>query len=69
MSKDRDIKQFVEKFKITFPVGRDDGIAEMFGIRGVPVTLFLGKNGRLAEKHPGEITAAELRQSIEKLLQ
>lgn len=68
MSKDRDIRQFVETFKITFPVGRDDGIAETFGVRGVPVTIFIGKNGRTAKKHAGGITAADLQLNIDKLL-
>jgi len=68
MSRDKDIKHFVQTYKITFPVGRDDGIAEIFGVRNLPVTFFLGKNGKVVKKHIGAVSYAELEVNIEALL-
>ena len=67
MSKDEDIKQFVETYKMTFPVGRDKEIAKMFGVRGLPTTVFIDKNGRI-KRHIGIISAEDLNSGIEAIL-
>ena len=68
MSSDDDIRKFVETFKITFPVGRENGIAEKLGVRGMPVTVFLDKNGRVAKRHIGMINYEQLASGIEAVL-
>jgi len=68
LSSDDDIRKFVETFKITFPVGRENGIAEKLGVRGIPVTVFLDKNGRIAKRHIGMINYEQLNSNIEAIL-
>ena len=58
----------METFKITFPVGRENGIAEALGIRGIPATVFITKDGRIARRHIGVINYAELAADIEAIL-
>ncbi len=68
MSKDEDIKKFVETYKITFPVGKEKGIAEMLDARGIPTTVFISKGGMIAKRHIGPIKYAELVSTIEAML-
>lgn len=43
-------------------------IAISYGLYGVPETFFVGRNGVVAYKHVGPVTAAVLRQKIDSLL-
>ncbi len=49
-------RTFLEKYAITYPNGRDpDGsVSRMFGASGVPETFFIGADGRIRGKFPGE---------------
>jgi len=58
----------VQTFRITFPAGRENGMAEKLGVRGIPVTVFLDRNGRIAKRHIGVITYEQLAANIEPLL-
>ena len=58
----------METYKITFPVGRENGIAEKLGVRGIPASVFLDKNGRVTKRHIGVINYVELSSNIEALL-
>lgn len=68
MSGAEDIRKFAEAYRITFPVGRDSGIAQKLGARGIPVTIFLDRNGRIAKRHIGGIDYAQLSTNIEAIL-
>jgi len=68
LSGDDDIRKFVETFKITFPVGRDNGLANDLGVRGMPVTVFIDKKGRIVKRHIGRIHYAELSSNIEMIM-
>ena len=68
LSSDNDIRKFVETYRITFPVGRENGIAEKLGVRGIPVTVFLDKNGRVAKRIIGVINYVELSSNVKAIL-
>lgn len=68
MSKDDDIEKFVETYRMTFPVGKENGIAEVLSVRGIPVTVFIAKDGRIIKRHVGVITYEELALNIEAIL-
>lgn len=68
MSGEADIKKITEIYHITFPVGKDTGIIKRFNIRGLPVTIFVAKDGRVVKKHFGEIDYDQLVLNIEALL-
>ena len=48
-------KKFVEEYHLPFPVGRDaDGkIGTLYGVDATPITLFIGKNGKLVDRLEG----------------
>ncbi len=48
-------KKFVEIYHLPFPVGRDaDGqIGNLYGVDATPLTLFIGKNGKLVQRVEG----------------
>ena len=68
MSEDEEIRKFVETYRITFPVGRENGIARMLGVRGIPTTVFVAKDGRIVKRHIGVITNEELNSNIGTIL-
>jgi cytochrome c biogenesis protein CcmG, thiol:disulfide interchange protein DsbE len=69
---DRDAaaREFLARFRHTFPNGPDTGskIAIEYGVRGVPETFFIDRDGRIAYRHVGEISLPILVQHIEQLL-
>ena len=67
-SNDKEIREFAETFHQTFPVGKDTGTAEALNVKAIPVTLFIGRNGRIVERHRDTIDFDELVTGIEKLL-
>ncbi|MBI3086431.1 MAG: TlpA family protein disulfide reductase [candidate division NC10 bacterium] len=68
-------RKFVDQYRLPFPVGRDaDGkIGTLYGVDATPATLFIGKDGKLADRVDGapeqvEAIKAGLEVRIEKLL-
>ena len=62
---------FITRFGITYPNVRDpDGsVAHLFGATGVPETFFIGADGRVLGKFPGEeVAASAWRAAAEALL-
>lgn len=68
MSSDDEIKKFAETFKITFPVGKEKGLAGMLGARGIPVTVYIDKRGRIVKRHIGTVTYEDLSRDIAAIL-
>lgn len=60
------VQNFIEKYKLTFPVVRDKDFAvrELYGINPIPSSIFIDSNGVIVDKKNGELKADE----IEKLL-
>ncbi len=67
-SKEKDIREFVETFNLTLPVGKDTGIAEALDVKAIPETVFIDRDGQIIERHRDTITYDELVTGIEKLL-
>jgi hypothetical protein len=67
-SSDDQIRKFAETYRITFPVGRDNGLARLLGARGIPVTVFLDRHGRIVKRHIGSITFTELSSTIGEIV-
>ena len=51
---------------VRYPVAYDPAgkTALAYGLFGMPTTLFIGPDGRLLGRHTGQMSAADLRQSI-----
>ncbi len=69
---DRDgpAREFLARFRHTFPNGPDIGskISIEYGVRGVPETFVIDRDGRIAYRRVGEISLPILVQQIEQLL-
>jgi cytochrome c biogenesis protein CcmG/thiol:disulfide interchange protein DsbE len=63
-------REFLARFRHTFPNGPDVGskVAIEYGVRGVPETFFIDRDGRIAYRHVGEISLPILVQQIEQLM-
>lgn len=66
------LKPFAAQFKINYPVlvglGRED-VQDAFGpLYGIPVTVFIGRDGRICKTHPGIAAKAEIEKTIKALL-
>lgn len=68
-SKDNDIKEFVETFHLSTPVGGDNGMTKAFHITSIPVTVFIGKDGEIKKQVNGTIKYKPLHEGIQELLQ
>ncbi len=68
--KESDAKRFVEEYHLPYPVGRDGSgtIDGVYGVDATPVTLLIGRDGKVMFRREGEMTEAEFVQQIDKLL-
>ncbi|TAN63478.1 MAG: TlpA family protein disulfide reductase [Magnetospirillum sp.] len=65
-----DITAFVAKLGVTYPVLLDPGskITRQYGVTGLPMTLFIGRDGKVAGRILGETDEATFRHKLEELL-
>jgi thiol-disulfide isomerase/thioredoxin len=66
------LKPFATQFKINYPVlvglGRED-VQDAFGpLYGIPMTFFIGRDGRICKTHPGIRAKGEIEREIKALL-
>ena len=66
-----DAKSFIRKYKITYPVVREEGndLYGPYGVSGVPETRVIDRQGKYAgTQFYGATNASDLRQSIDEAL-
>lgn len=65
-----DVEPFVRQYKVTYPVViGDQNVAVMYGgIRGIPTTFIIDRQGNIVEKIVGYRDKAEFEKAIQKLL-
>lgn len=66
------LKPFAEKYKINYPVlvglGREE-VQDAFGpLYGIPVTVFIGRDGKMCKVHNGLAVKPQLEAAIKALL-
>lgn len=61
--------QLLNDSGVRYPTGYDPAgqVATSYGLFGMPTTLFVDRDGRLVDKHTGEITQEKLEQDIQRL--
>lgn len=64
-------RAFASEIGVSYPLGYDTGdqIAASYKIYGMPSTLFLDRQGRIARRVPGVLTESQLGSYIDELLQ
>jgi hypothetical protein len=67
---DAGARQFVDRHRLPFPVGRDGGaaIGTPYGVDATPASMFIDRNGILVEQKTGGMDEGEFEQRIGKLL-
>ena len=63
-------RRFIEEFGLTFPVGVDSDlrIANEFRFVGMPLTVFVAKDGTITKRVAGPLPEADLAKEIQRLL-
>jgi hypothetical protein len=64
--KEANAREFMRRFKFTFPNGPDPGskISIDYGVYGVPETFFIDRQGRIAYKHVGALTPELVEEQV-----
>lgn len=64
------IESFVAPLGLTYPILLDPGsaIARAWGVTGLPMTVFIGRDGRVKHRVLGESDAATFRKLVEEML-
>ena len=64
------VKPFLEKEKVNYPVvvGNED-LAKLYGVEVLPMTLLIGRDGRIASSHAGLVDKSVFESDIRRLLQ
>ncbi len=68
-SSDSSIRKFAKKYGLTFPVGKAEGVSDMFGLKPFPYAVFVAPDGTVRSKHSGQISFEELAAGIENILE
>lgn len=61
------VQPFAEEFRMNTPIVMDpEGLLQdVYGVRGLPTTFFVNKEGRVAAIYPGSLTPAALAERLE----
>lgn len=64
-----DAIELLDAHGVTYPAGYDPrgDIAAKYAVRGLPATAFISADGRIVDFHQGELSAAELRERLDRL--
>ncbi|MDQ3107388.1 MAG: TlpA family protein disulfide reductase [Actinomycetota bacterium] len=64
-----DAIELLDSFGVTYPAGYDPrgDVAARYAVRGLPATVFIDADGRIVDFHQGELSAAELRERLDRL--
>ncbi len=67
---EEDARRFIKEHGLTLPTGldKDQSIAELYGIMGVPTTFIMDREGMIVYTHLGAVTEELLEDELEKLL-
>jgi len=63
------VQKFVDEFRVPYPVVMPERLSQMeFGLAGVPTTLLVDRQGRVAKTYVGAVRQADFKSDVETLL-
>ena len=63
------VQQFVDEFHVTYPVALQEPMSQMAqGMAGVPTTILVDRQGRVAKTYVGAVGERDFRQDVKILL-
>ena len=65
----RQALDFLSESGVRYPSGYDPegGVAPLYGLPGLPTTVFIGPDGQVLLRHTGELSRSELERAIDAL--
>ncbi len=67
--RERKVGRFAEMYGVNYPIAFPDAMSQMSaGLEGIPTTLLIDREGRVAKTYVGEVTAGVLKSDVEELL-
>lgn len=62
--------ELIDQTGVTYDLGRDDGssMVTWFGIAALPTTIFVQSDGTIVDVHTGEVSADQLRRTLDEKL-
>jgi thiol-disulfide isomerase/thioredoxin len=62
-------RSFVARFKLPYPVGLDDSgaLGASYGIIGMPLSVFIGRDGKIAMRRSGQLTETQIRAGLDQI--
>ena len=63
------VRKFVEEFRVRYPVVMPERLSQVeYGLEGVPTTILLDKQGRVAKTYVGAVRQRDFETDVEALL-
>jgi len=63
------VRKFVDEFRVPYPVVMPERMSQVeYGLEGVPTTILVDKQGRVAKAYVGAVRRADFKTDIEELL-
>jgi cytochrome c biogenesis protein CcmG, thiol:disulfide interchange protein DsbE len=63
------VREFVQRFGVTYPVALPQPMSQMaYGLDGLPTTILVDRQGRVAKSYSGAVKEKYLRADVETLL-
>ncbi len=63
------VRHFVQALQIAYPIALPEPMSQMaYGMEGLPTTILVDRNGKVARTYVGAVTEADLRREIRALL-
>ncbi|MEO6983203.1 MAG: TlpA disulfide reductase family protein, partial [Edaphobacter sp.] len=63
------VQKFVDDFKVPYPVAFPEAMSQVaWGMQGVPTTILVDREGRVAKIYVGAVREADFRKDVEALL-
>ncbi len=67
--RERKVHEFAERYRVNYPIAFPDAMSQMSaGLEGIPTTLLLDREGRVAKTYVGEVREEVLRADVRALL-
>lgn len=62
-------KGFVAQFKMPYPIGVDDSgaIGASYGLIGMPLSVFIGPDGKVVKRVAGEMSPAQIKAGLDSI--
>jgi cytochrome c biogenesis protein CcmG/thiol:disulfide interchange protein DsbE len=63
------VQKFVDEFRVPYPVVMPERLSQVeYGLEGVPTTILLDKQGRVAKTYVGAVRRRDFETDVEALL-